>query len=83
MVGLPVLDSSVTVTLPIKNLVANTTYYIIPVTPTSFGLSTTSTGALAGFNALPTISSTTGTFILLTSSNTKTLADSFKLVASS
>ena len=89
MVGLPVLytNSGTNIT----GLTTGTTYFMIPVTPTSFGLSSTSTGAVAGFNKLPNTSSTTltstgtadGTFIQLTSSAVKTTADTFTLTASS
>lgn len=67
MVGLPLLYSG---SPAIGGLTTATTYFYIPVSPSAFGLSTTSTGAVVGFNALPTISSTSGTFIFLTSSQT-------------
>ena len=72
----------------ITGLTDKTTYYLIPVTPTSFGLATTSTGAVAGYAKLPSVSSMTagtadGTFILLASSQAKTTADTYTLTASS
>lgn len=86
MVALPVLytNSGTNIT----GLTTGTTYFLIPVTPTAFGLSSTSTGAVAGFAKLPVVSTTTagvpdGTFILLSSSQTKTTADTFTLTASS
>ena len=65
----------------ITGLTDKTTYYAIPVTQGSFGLSTTSTGAVAGYAALPAMVTTNGTFIPLTSSQTKTTADSYTLTA--
>jgi len=78
MIALPVLYSTGSATA-IMGLTNQTTYYLIPVTPSSYGLSTTSTGALAGYNALPVISTTNGTFIILSSSQSKVSADSFSL----
>ena len=87
MVGLPLGFSTPNSSL--TGLTTGTTYYLIPVTPTSFGLSSTSTGAVAGFAKLPNVSTMTlagvadGTFILLTSSQVKTAADTFILTSSS
>jgi hypothetical protein len=81
MVALPVLY--VKGTNAITGLTTGTTYYVIPVTLGAFGLSTTSTGAAAGYAALPAISMTNGTFIPLTSSQTIVTADSYSLTASS
>jgi hypothetical protein len=81
MVGLPVVFS--TGTSAIGGLTNQTTYYVIPINANAFGLSTTSTGALAGYNELPVVSSTAipGTFIAFTSSQTKLTADNYTLAA--
>lgn len=81
MVALPVLYGQGV--SAITNLTDKTTYYVIPVSSASFGLSTTSTGAVAGYNALPVVSTTNGTFIILASSQVKTTADSYTLTVSS
>jgi len=47
----------------LTGLTNQATYYVIPVTQGSFGLSTTSTGAVAGYAALPAMVTTNGTFI--------------------
>jgi hypothetical protein len=67
MVALPVLYAQGS--SAITGLTDKTTYYAIPVTVASFGLATTSTGAVAG------------KFITLTSSQTKATADSYTLTA--
>lgn len=52
---------------PITGLNIGTTYYVIPINSSSFGLASTSTGAIAGI------------YVNLTSSQTKTTADGFNL----
>jgi hypothetical protein len=81
MIALPVLYTNSGQAL--TGLTTGTTYYLIPNTPSSYGLSTTSTGALAGYNALPVISTTNGTFIQLASTQAKSTADTFTLTPSS
>ena len=88
MVGIPLLYAVGTGAQAIGGLTTGTTYYGIPVSVGSFGLSTTSTGAVAGFAKLPSVSTMTagvadGTFILLTTTQTKTTADTWTLTASS
>jgi hypothetical protein len=88
MVGIPLLYAVGTGGQAIGGLTTGTTYYGIPVSVGSFGLSTTSTGAVAGYAKLPSVSTMTagvgdGTFILLTSSQAKTTADTWTLTASS
>jgi hypothetical protein len=80
MVALPVLYTKGTNN--VTGLTDQTTYYLIPFSPGSFGLSTTSTGAVAGYNNLPVISTTNNTFIALTSSRTLITADVFTLTPS-
>jgi hypothetical protein len=86
MVALPLLY--VQGTNAITGLTTATTYFMIPVTQSSFGLSTTSTGAVAGYAKLPSVSTMTagvadGTFIMLTSSRSLTTADNYTLSVSS
>lgn len=80
MIALPVLYT--TSGQAITGLTSGTTYFLIPNTPSSYGLSTTSTGALAGYNALPAISTTNGTFIQLASTESKVTGDTYTLTPS-
>lgn len=79
MVALPVVYTQGA--SPITGLTNQATYYVIPINANAYGLSNSSTGAVVGFGLLPNTSSTTvpGTFIALTSSQTKTLADNYTL----
>lgn len=80
--GLPVVYSTGS-NVTISPLVSGTTYYVAPITSSTFGLATTSTGAIAGSYVTFTSSSpstTTHTFTVRTSTFTGTA--SFKYQAS-
>jgi hypothetical protein len=83
MVALPVVFTTSTANTGITGLVYGTTYYVIPINSSAFGLASTSTGAVAGFGELPVVSSSAipGTFIAFGSTQTRTTPDFFVLTS--